>query len=165
MSPISTSPRRTAIPHLHWLLVAVWMGMIYALSGPEFAGAKTDPTIAAQVQSAAPRLDRHEVRQATYFLRKHAHVAVYALLGLLLAGALSGFPPRRPTLRSAAGLLLLVAVIAALDEWHQTFVPGRYGRVADVFWDLLGAALALGTLRLLGRKPAPAQPVVGPAPP
>lgn len=128
--------------------------MIYALSGPEFAGAKTDPTIAAQVQSAAPRLDRREVKQATYFLRKHAHVAVYAILALLLAGAFSGFPPRRPTLRTAAQLLLLVAVLAALDEWHQTFVPGRFGRVADVYWDLLGAALALAALRFFGRRAA-----------
>ncbi len=153
---------RTAF-HLRWFLVALWVWLIYALSGPEFAGAKTDPAIENQLRTAAPQLDRREVRQATYYLRKHAHVAVYATLALLLAWALSGgFPPRRPTLRTAALVLLAVGGIAALDEWHQTLVPGRFGRATDVVIDLAGASLAVGLLALVGRRhrppPAPAKP-------
>ena len=144
-------PRTTF--QLRWLLVVLWVGLIYALSGPEFAGAKTDPAIATQVHTAAPQLNRQEVRQVTYFLRKHAHVAVYAALALLLAWAWSGnWPPRRPSLRSASLVLLAVGLIAALDEWHQSFVPGRFGRATDVLIDVAGASLALLALWLFGRK-------------
>lgn len=140
-----------------WLLVALWVWIIYALSGPEFAGARTDPTIAAQIHTAAPRLDRRKLSQVTYSIRKHAHAAIYAALTLLLAWASShrGLWPTRPSLRTAALVLLAVGVIAALDEWHQTLVPGRFGRVTDVAIDLAGSALALALLALFGRRNQP----------
>jgi VanZ family protein len=37
------------------------------------------------------------------------------------------------------------AVVASLDEWHQTFLPSRTGRIQDVFLDS-AAALALQVL-------------------
>lgn len=139
-----------------WFLVAVWVALINILSGPDFAGAKTQPIIEPQVRAAAPQLNRHEVRQVAKYLRKHAHVAEYAMLAFLLVWALQrqGFPPRKPSWRTALAALVLVLVIASIDEWHQTFVPGRTGRSMDVMIDLGGATLGLLALRLVGRKPA-----------
>ena len=45
--------------------------------------------------------------------------------------------------KALLGAFLFAVVFAASDEWHQTFVPGRYGKVRDVALDALGAALAL----------------------
>ena len=66
-------------------------------------------------------------------LRKLAHAAEYALLGLLLARAAG---------RPSVALVLGVAY-AALDEVHQTFVPGRAGRPVDVLIDTAGLALGV----------------------
>jgi len=38
--------------------------------------------------------------------------------------------------------LLIAAAYAALDEWHQSFVPMREPRVRDVLVDCLGAVFA-----------------------
>ena len=49
---------------------------------------------------------------------------------------------------AAAPLALCWCLLyAATDEYHQTFVPGRSGRVSDVLVDLLGSAI--GTLGIL----------------
>ncbi|SHJ68451.1 VanZ family protein [Desulfofundulus thermosubterraneus] len=68
-----------------------------------------------------------------FWLRKGAHVVIYGALGLSLAAALERVNKRRWFL---AGMILVL--VAALDEWHQTFVPGRTGRAVDVLVDLAG---------------------------
>jgi VanZ family protein len=40
-------------------------------------------------------------------------------------------------------VLILTLGYGFLDEWHQTFVPGRYGTLTDVVFDFLGAAIGL----------------------
>jgi VanZ family protein len=35
------------------------------------------------------------------------------------------------------------ALVASLDEWHQSFLPSRTGRVTDVLLDSSAALLAL----------------------
>ena len=49
----------------------------------------------------------------------------------------------------AAGLSLGTGVI---DEWHQSFVPGRYPSATDVVLDSLGIGLALGVLAWFERN-------------
>lgn len=72
-----------------------------------------------------------------------AHAGVYGVLSVLLvrAGLAAGWPRRRLVLAFAG-----VAVLGAVDELHQRFIPGRDAAVADWFADITGAALgfALG---------------------
>ena len=42
----------------------------------------------------------------------------------------------------AMGFVSSVAV-GALDEWHQTYLPGRHGQMSDVGFDAIGAALGV----------------------
>ena len=70
-----------------------------------------------------------------WIVPKAAHVLEYAVLGFLLAWALKG---RRPGL--AAGVACLFALS---DEWHQSTVPGREGRVLDVAIDALGVVVGV----------------------
>ncbi len=141
-----------------WFLVAAWVALINILSGPDFAGANTQPVIEPKLHAAAPHLSRNEVRTVAKYIRKHAHVAEYAMLAFLLVWALQrqGFPPRKPSWRTALAVITIVLLVASLDEWHQTFVPSRNGRALDVAIDLGGAALALGALWCFGKMPQPA---------
>lgn len=69
-----------------------------------------------------------------------AHVALYGMLAFLVT---------RAVLRSGAPVTRLLAVwpvlvaFAALDEWHQRFIPGRVPSVGDLVCDALGAAAGL----------------------
>lgn len=71
---------------------------------------------------------------------KAAHAIMYGILGGLAAYALAGV--RRPLLAHSVAMLG-IAALAALDEWHQMFIPGRSADVADWVADVLGAALVL----------------------
>ena len=70
-------------------------------------------------------------------LRKLAHMAEFAVLGLLWSGALRG--------GKKAGLKVLAICVAAasLDETIQLFVPGRSGEIRDVLIDTLGGILGI----------------------
>jgi VanZ family protein len=72
-------------------------------------------------------------------VKKGGHVLGYALLTLADWYGL-GFDRRRWWLA-----LLLALIYAALDEFHQSFVPGRHPSWVDVIGlDGVGAAAALG---------------------
>nr|WP_281355198.1 VanZ family protein [Anaerotalea alkaliphila] len=80
-------------------------------------------------------------------LRKGAHMFNYAVLGGLTANAFG-----RTTLL-AGGKVLAAALgfcilFAGMDEWRQTFVPGRAGAFTDVLVDTAGTVL--GILLLYG---------------
>ena len=103
-------------------------------------------------------------------VRKTAHATEYAVLGCLLILAISPVslkrrkeasddngagkePNKAQALRKGLTKSILLAwgiatVYAATDEFHQTFVPGRAGRVSDVALDSAGAAI--GILLTLG---------------
>lgn len=74
------------------------------------------------------------------FVIKGYHVSEYAVLCLLLFGALRtlGWLAPRALICSAGASILF----AASDEWHQTFVPGRGGTWVDVCIDSFGVGLA-----------------------
>ena len=81
------------------------------------------------------------------------HIAEYAGLGALTARALAR---TRVGLGAAgvAGGFAACALFGMLDEWHQSFVPGRHASAADVLADITGAALALIAGALLIRAAA-----------
>lgn len=76
------------------------------------------------------------------------HIGEYAVLGALTARALS----RTKIGLGAAGLVCSVAACALfgmLDEWHQSFVPGRDASGFDVLADVTGAVLALSAAAMV----------------
>ena len=89
---------------------------------------------------------------AGYFehpLRKLAHFTEYGILGSLFSGL---YIPvigkiRRICNGKSAGLYLkntlIVFVLAAIDEIHQFFVPGRYSSFWDVMLDTAGCLFFL----------------------
>lgn len=100
-------------------------------------------------------IDRLPVEEAIeHPLRKAAHFAEYACMGILV------YVLWRQWLRRGAGLCLLTGVwvflSAGADEFHQLFVPGRYGSISDVILDtcggVFGMALCLAAERLYGRR-------------
>jgi len=122
---LSVALPRRAEAALAWLAVMAWMGLVFYLSNQ-------------------PVLPEHPSGAVDYVSKKAAHMIVYGVLAALWwrAFTLAGLGVRR-----SLGLALAASVLYGLsDEFHQTFVPGREGRLADVGYDLLGAALVLAIL-------------------
>lgn len=82
---------------------------------------------------------------------KIAHAAAYALLAFLFARALAGTFPKRSLLSMASSAALIATAYGALDEFHQTFVPGRHGCIWDAVADGVGALLGASSFLLLCR--------------
>jgi VanZ family protein len=74
-----------------------------------------------------------------FYIRKGGHVVGYAILSILLFRAWRETLPRADhakwTLRWTSIAILGTAIVASLDEWHQSFIPSRTGRWQDVVLD------------------------------
>jgi VanZ family protein len=73
------------------------------------------------------------------------HFCAYAILALLINWAFEAFGVPR----AALWTLVVVALYAVSDEFHQSFVPGRHPDPFDVATDLVGAFVALMVVRAL----------------
>jgi len=110
-----------------WAPVVLWAGVIFGLSA---------------IPSLSSGLGTWDE-----VLRKGAHIAEYAVLGMLLLRALSSVLPA----------FAIGVAYAITDEIHQHFVPGRHSSPFDVAFDACG--VALGLLLLLSAETArPAKP-------
>lgn len=81
---------------------------------------------------------------ATSAWDKWEHFSAYGLLGLTMSLAL----PLSKVLKEKSYAwifwwMFLGPVLACLDEWHQSFVPGRMADVWDVMADVSGYLLVL----------------------
>jgi VanZ family protein len=87
---------------------------------------------------------------------KIVHTIWFMLGGAALALALCYRMPRQaPAWRSIFFIVLLTgALVGGLDEWHQSFTPGRQGLdVYDWAADVLGSLLAVPLARWISRWP------------
>lgn len=68
------------------------------------------------------------------FTDKLAHFVVFGIMGWVLTRGMILSKIKYPVLIS----ILIGFVFAIIDEWHQSFVPGRDSDVLDVLADLIG---------------------------
>ena len=135
--------RHTHISTMHrspipWLMLAAAVATaIFLLSAqPASASDGLSRRLVQHLLEALGREDTSEtLRLYNHIARKTAHFTLYFLLGFSLTGALRHWE-RLPSVPSA---VLISAVFAALDEFHQHFVAGRGPQVSDVLLDTCGA--------------------------
>ena len=76
-----------------------------------------------------------------FFIRKGAHVTIYAILGWLVSHALAGMRSIRRY--HVIAVILLCCLYAISDEIHQFYTGDRTPLVEDVLLDTAGACLGL----------------------
>lgn len=93
-----------------------------------------------------------------HYLRKAGHVVGYAMLGLLLLrGFRTTFAHRPDWIRLLPVFAWLgTAFVAAMDEWHQSYIPSRTGTVNDVLLDSAAGLVALALAYVALRRKVPA---------
>ncbi|HUF18209.1 MAG TPA: VanZ family protein [Thermoanaerobaculia bacterium] len=84
-----------------------------------------------------------------------AHFVEYAILGVVMMLALAAARglEDRPVARAFTSILIATS-IGMLDEWNQSFVPGRDSSWKDVAFDLLGASFSTMVIAIVLRRNA-----------
>lgn len=77
---------------------------------------------------------------------KAGHFGVYAVLGVLAMRA--ALTARMAPVKRIVIVVAAASAFAALDEWHQGFIPGRYPDVADWVADVAGVTVGVGSMAL-----------------
>jgi VanZ family protein len=151
------------------ILTVVWMVVIFLFSSQD---ADDSTQVSNSVGKLVGRLfvpgyEQWSMEEQESFaekidhpVRKCAHATEYAVLGILLTGAVvdtDSLKSGRGTYFMQIGICVLIgALYACSDEIHQLFVPGRSGQVADVLIDstgvAVGTALAAVILRCISEK-------------
>lgn len=144
------------------LPVVCWLGVI-ALASTDLASQARGDTwlwrflgiFSGGADDAAPA----DLSTLSWAVRKAAHLGVYAILGILSARALTRLHPRfRETGGTArfwpmaVWVLPFGAVVAALDELHQSLLASRTGSLSDAALDVVGLGIGLALWTLAGRR-------------
>jgi VanZ family protein len=133
------------------LPAVAWMALIFVGSTDSFSSGQTSRIIGPLLRWLFPGLTEPTVDLVVFLVRKTAHVSEYAVLAGLWWRAL-----RRPVQRAAgswswraAGLAVLISALwAATDEFHQSFTATRTASVWDVLLDTAGGRGRSSTLGL-----------------
>ncbi len=138
----------------YWVPVFIVMALIFLGSSDRQSAQHSSRIVGPILRWLFPDLSLDALDKGIFAIRKCAHLAEYAVLGLLAWRAFH--KPDSNNLRpwewpDATRAMAVVVLYATSDELHQLFVPTRQASVVDVLIDTTGAILALGLLWLWGR--------------
>ena len=134
-----------------WVLSALWMGVIFAMSAMPGDASGDQSGRLTELMMGMLRLlpgglgERIAPDMLELLMRKGGHMAEYAVLFGLYRRAMRLSGVRRPGIAALA----MCAAYAGTDEFHQSFVDGRGPAVMDVGIDIAGACAAWA---LIGMK-------------
>jgi VanZ family protein len=137
-----------------WLPPLLWMVVIFSASGDVDSTYHSSTLFEPLMRWLFPWMAQARIEDLHFLFRKCAHLAEFGVLALLFWRAIRhshGSEGCRWNWAQGGGALAMVALYAASDEFHQTFVPGRTGQLSDVLVDTAGGAAGLGLLWLTGK--------------
>ena len=129
----------------------LWIAVIFFLSSALGSVVHTSRFIRPVLVFLFPSADDITIEFYHAYVRKAAHFTEYGVLAIFAIRALG---------RTAAGIfsryrfaaaLILVAVVACLDELNQSFEPSRTGSFRDVALDVSGGLTLIIVLMLVRR--------------
>jgi VanZ family protein len=128
-----------------WIAALLWIGLI-AIESTDWFSSEHTSRILYPLLHFLIGLDPAGFEVVHHYIRKCGHFVGYFALSFLLFRAWRAtlhlpWAPRW-TLRWAAIAFLMSALVASLDEWHQTFLPSRTGTFSDVMLDSCAALTA-----------------------
>lgn len=125
----------------YWPPPILWTVVILLASTDAFSGSNTASLLERITVWFGHPLAAPMGELVNHVIRRIAHVTEYGILSALLFRALRG-EQTHWSLRWGIGAVLLAALVASIDEFHQTFVPSRTGTWHDAVLDTAGAAAA-----------------------
>lgn len=126
-------------------LIVVWLILIFNFSsdnGAESSGMsekliKTVVSLVSDIESDSDEMNEI-VEKYSFPVRKLAHFTEYFILGVIVLNCLVTFGVNKRTLIYTS---LFCIIVAATDEYHQTFISGRSGNINDILLDSSGSLI------------------------
>jgi len=129
----------------------LWLGVIFFLSSPEGSFAQTSRIIGPLLNFFFPNMPEATKLLVHGYVRKTAHFTEYAVLAFLAVRAFSGSTSFMLQKWRYILPLILVAVVASLDEFNQSFEASRTSSVWDVMLDISGGLAMIAFLWAITR--------------
>jgi VanZ family protein len=127
-----------------WIAAILWLGLILAES-TNYASAENTSRFLYPFLHFLLGVSRDHFPVWQFVIRKTGHFVGYFTLSLLLFRswrATFPFPGVSWTIQWARISFFMTALVASLDEWHQTYIPSRTGTLHDVLFDSTAALVA-----------------------
>jgi len=135
------SSRLTASRHhpvKAWIALILWL-IVIAIESTAYLSAQNTSRILYPLLHFLFGISPAQFEPWHFLIRKGGHVFGYGLLSILLFRAWRETLPSRENakwrLPWATIAVLGTALVASLDEWHQSFLPSRTGTPRDVLLD------------------------------
>ena len=144
-----------------WIPVLCGMAAIFGESTQTMGGGHTSVWLLDFINIFHKQTATNNFEQIHLVLRKTGHFTGYGLLGVMFARAWASQLQRRfmmtwsaVKVRGAALGVLCAFMVASMDEFHQSFLPGRSSSFHDVMLDTSGALVlnAIFFALLLARR-------------
>ena len=121
----------------------LWIGVIFYLSSGQGATTQTSRFIRPLLEFLFPGATEETLTVFHNYIRKTAHFTEYAVLAFFASRAF--WSSANETLRKFWWLaaFILIFVMAAIDEYNQSFNPTRTGSIYDVLIDLSGGLMMI----------------------
>lgn len=140
-----------------WIALILWL-IVIAIESTTYLSSQNTSRFLYPVLHFLFGIDYARFEPYHFFLRKTGHVFGYGLLSILLFRAwretLPALSGSRWTPRWASIAVVGTALVASLDEWHQSYLPTRTGAVHDVILDTCAGLAAQFAIWLLYRRTA-----------
>jgi VanZ family protein len=124
-----------------WWPALLWAVAISGFSTQGFSSEHTSHIIIPFLHWLLPSASPETLEFLHHIIRKCAHFTEYFILSLLILRAVRA-GEKGWHLRWALVTVLIVFCYAGLDEFHQSFVPGRGAAFTDVLIDTSGGIAA-----------------------
>jgi VanZ family protein len=141
-----------------WFPSAIWLAII-AVESTDLGSAYHTGRILYPLFHFLFQIDPLHFAQWHMLLRKAGHFVGYFTLSALLFRSWRATFPRLSTrwcFQWATLAFFVTALVSALDEWHQTYLPSRTGALHDVMLDsvagLVAQVLIYAVLRALTKR-------------
>lgn len=137
--------------YFKFIFLILWIGIIIAFSSQVATDSrKLSRGVTVRIVEVIKRV-RPNTEINVYLLnrkiRKFAHFINYMILGIIITLVLK--KKELGNKKIFLFSLLFCIIIASLDEYYQSFIPGRGARLKDVFIDSFGALVGIGLGRVI----------------
>jgi VanZ family protein len=134
-----------------WLPALLWTALIFTASSDSFSAEHTGIILRMVLAVLVGTVQPPTFALIHFLVRKAAHFTEYSILAWLYFRAWRSSGSAHWSFAWARQALAVCMSVAALDEFHQSFVPSRTSSPIDVAIDTAGALVLLLCLWLQAR--------------
>lgn len=138
----------------HFLPCLLWICLIFIFSHqPKYESEKYSQLVIWFLKLLHIDLNEWTMGGGTFLVRKLAHITEYFILFLLSFRFVKVFFPAKKIDFLLIFCIFFCIFYASTDEFHQTFIFGRVGCVADVGVDSIGILIAAAVKKYSFKNP------------